>query len=198
VIGELQRRHPGQRPVLFHSPYEAAAWAVISARRPAAQAARVRQALSARLGERFELAGATLDAFPTPERLLEATPDDGLNAEKIERLRAIARAALEGTLDPAALQALGPEAAWAQLQELRGIGPFYAGLITLRATGFADATLPMPEPRLLAHAARLYGLDAPAALEQFNAIAEAWRPFRTWTSVLVRFAGDREHGGPRR
>ncbi|HEY6397849.1 MAG TPA: hypothetical protein VIX82_10390, partial [Solirubrobacteraceae bacterium] len=30
VIGWLQRAHPGQRPVLFHSPYEAAAWAIIS------------------------------------------------------------------------------------------------------------------------------------------------------------------------
>ena len=46
VIGALQRAHPGQRPVLFHSPYEAAAWSVISARRPAAQGAKVRAALS--------------------------------------------------------------------------------------------------------------------------------------------------------
>lgn len=30
VIGRLQREHAGQRPVLLHSPYEAAAWAVIS------------------------------------------------------------------------------------------------------------------------------------------------------------------------
>src|ERR1700761_2042252 len=30
VIGALQRAHPGQRPVLFQSPYEAAAWSVIS------------------------------------------------------------------------------------------------------------------------------------------------------------------------
>jgi DNA-3-methyladenine glycosylase II len=38
VIGELQRRLPGLRPVLFHSPYEAAAWAVIVARSGRAQA----------------------------------------------------------------------------------------------------------------------------------------------------------------
>jgi DNA-3-methyladenine glycosylase II len=50
VIGELQRAHPGRRPVLFHSPYEAAAWSIISARRPAAQAGRVRRALGERLG----------------------------------------------------------------------------------------------------------------------------------------------------
>lgn len=33
VIGALQREHEGLRPVLFHSPYEAAAWSIISARR---------------------------------------------------------------------------------------------------------------------------------------------------------------------
>ena len=197
VIGELQRRHPGQRPVLFYSPYEAAAWSVISARRPAAQAARVRRALSARLGQRFELAGETLDAFPAPERLLEATPDDGLHAEKVERLHAVARAALDGTLDPGRLQELGPAAAWEAVQELRGIGPFYAGLIVLRATGFADAELPFAEPRVLSHVARFYGLPEPPSLDAFHAIAERWRPFRTWVTVLVRLAGDREFGRAR-
>jgi DNA-3-methyladenine glycosylase II len=29
VVGELQVRYPGLRPVLFYSPYEASAWAII-------------------------------------------------------------------------------------------------------------------------------------------------------------------------
>jgi len=94
VIGELQRHHPGQRPVLFQSPYEAAAWAIISARRPAASAAKLRRLLAERLGASFELGGQT-------------------------------------------------------------------------------------------------------TLEQYQAISEAWRPYRTWAGVLVRFAGDREFGRSR-
>ena len=95
VIGKLQRAHPGQRPVLFHSPYEAAAWAIISARRPSRQAAVVRAAIAERLGRRFELAGRTLDAFPQPDRLRGAPdPTPGLNTEKVERLRALAATAL--------------------------------------------------------------------------------------------------------
>ncbi|HEY8672160.1 MAG TPA: hypothetical protein VIM76_00230 [Candidatus Dormibacteraeota bacterium] len=43
VIGRLQREHPGLRPVLFHSPYEAAAWSVLSQRRHRAQATAVRK-----------------------------------------------------------------------------------------------------------------------------------------------------------
>jgi DNA-3-methyladenine glycosylase II len=80
------------------------------------------------------------------------------------------------------------------VQALPGIGPFYAGLIVLRAAGFADAAMPMAEPRILAHVARYYDLAAPATLEEYAAIAERWRPFRTWATVLVRMAGNREYG----
>jgi DNA-3-methyladenine glycosylase II len=37
VIGNLQRRFPGLRPPLFNSPYEATAWAIISAGAPPAR-----------------------------------------------------------------------------------------------------------------------------------------------------------------
>lgn len=62
VIGRLQREHPGVRPVLFHSPYEAAAWSIVSARRPATQAAGVRRHLSEKLGVTFDVGGMALAA----------------------------------------------------------------------------------------------------------------------------------------
>ena len=194
VIGELQRRYPGERPVLFHSPYEAAAWSVISARRRSAQAAAVRRSIGTELGATFVLDGQEVVAFPQPQRLLEAAELPGLSGEKAERLRTVAGAALDGALDVERLHELGPEASWTAMQALPGIGPFYAGLIVLRAAGFADAAMPMAEPRVLAHLARLYDLAEPATLEQYAAIAERWRPFRTWATVLVRIAGYRESG----
>jgi DNA-3-methyladenine glycosylase II len=192
VIGALQRAHPGQRPVLFHSPYDAAAWSIISARRPATGAARVRAQLSAQLGETFELAGEAVHAFPQPEHLLELGDRfPGLSLEKLVRLRGVAEAALTGTLDVAALHAIGPERAYEMVQRLQGIGPFYAGLIVLRASGFADALLPVPEPKVLRHVARFYGLGEPPSHERFADLAACWRPFRTWATVLIRLAGDR-------
>jgi len=62
----------------------------------------------------------------------------------------------------------------------------------LRACGFADAMLRINEPRVLARAARLPDRPAPPTLEQFTAIADAWRPFRTLATVLLRLAGDRD------
>lgn len=192
VLAALQRAHPGQRPVLFASPYEAAAWAIISARRPAAQAARVREDLSAQLGESFTLAGRTVLAFPQPRHLVELGDRfPGLSMKKIARLLDVAGAALDGALDLPRLHELGPERSWIELQRLNGLGPFYAGLVVLRASGFADALLPVAEPKVLRHTARYYGLDGPPDLEAFARLAEPWRPFRTWATVLIRLAGDR-------
>ena len=49
----------------------------------------------------------------------------------------------------------------------------------------------MAEPKLLAHAARFYELDGEPTLEWLTALAERWRPYRTWATVLIRLAGDR-------
>jgi DNA-3-methyladenine glycosylase II len=191
-IAALQSRHPGQRPVLFHSPYEAAAWSIISARRQSAQAARLRLSIGERLGAPFELAGRTLVAFPQPDALRALPPDThGLNVEKVRRLRGVAEAAIARELDPGRLRAVGADRAYEQVQRLDGIGPFYAGLVVLRAGGFADALLPINEPKLLGHVQRLYALDQPPSFERLAEIAERWRPFRTWSAVLIRLAGDR-------
>jgi DNA-3-methyladenine glycosylase II len=190
VIGRLQKDHPGLRPVLFHSPYEGAAWSVISHRRGRAQAAPLRARLSTELGRTFELGGKTLAAFPLPDKLATLKTFPGFEPQRIERLRGIARAALGGKLDADRLSAMPPEAARAELETLPGIGPFYADLILVRATGLADL-LPRDEPRILGYAGQFYGLRGPATPAQLREIAEAWKPYRTWGVVLLRVAGDR-------
>jgi DNA-3-methyladenine glycosylase II len=177
VVGRLQRESGFLRPVLFHSPYEAACWAVISARLRQPQAARIRDAVSAG------------GVFPAPAALLARDEIAGLTAEKVQRLHGIARAALEGRLDREALLAAGQEEAVARLRELRGIGPFWADGIYLRAVGPTDG-LTLAEARVRAKAAEHYGTpDVVADDDAFVALAERWRPFRTWVSVLLRAAG---------
>jgi DNA-3-methyladenine glycosylase II len=190
VIGRLQREHPGLRPVLFHSPYEAAAWSILSQRRHRAQATAVRKRLSDEHGRVFELPGGDLASFPLPEDLLRIEGFPGLEPLRIERLHGVARAALDGRLEPARLLAMSPEEALADLRRIPGIGATYGGLILLRATGATDI-LTLAEPRLPAYVAHFYGLAHPASPAELERIADAWRPFRTWTSVLIRVAGDR-------
>jgi DNA-3-methyladenine glycosylase II len=185
VIGALQAAAPGLRPPLFYSPYEAAAWSVLSARRSAGQMRPVRDRLGQAHGAVFDLAGQQLAAFPAPEALLGVESFPGLPPDKIDRLHGVARAALDGQLDPSRLKELGPERAAADLRAIKGIGPFYSELIVIRATGFADV-LPASETNALDLAGRLYGLGGPATPAQLRELAEPWRPFRTWAAVLIR------------
>jgi DNA-3-methyladenine glycosylase II len=190
VLGTLQEAAPGLRPPLFYSPYEAAAWAVLSTRRPARQMMVVRERLSQAHGAVFELAGQRLAALPAPAQLLGVGSFPGIAPDRMARLRGVAAAALEGRLDAGYLLGLRPRKAMAELQQIPGIGPFYSALIVIRGTGFTDV-LPVGEPRLLALVERLYGRDEPVTAEQLRSLAEPWRPFRTWAAVLIRAAAKR-------
>jgi DNA-3-methyladenine glycosylase II len=67
VVGHLQERFAGLRPVLFYSPYEAAAWALIGHRIRIVQAAGVK-ARMAELGDPVDIHGDVRHAFPPPGR----------------------------------------------------------------------------------------------------------------------------------
>ncbi len=183
VVGSLQEEHHHLRPVLFHSPYEAACHFVLAHRISAAQGRRIRQRMAEEHGDQLSVDGSPVSAFPTPHQLLAVSSVPGVPAEKIGRLHAIARAALEGLLDRARLRGLPVEEATAELRRLPGIGPFYSSAIVLRGAGLVDA-LP-PDEITMAGVGRLYGLGGPATSRELESIGESWRPYRMWCSVLV-------------
>ena len=170
VIADAQARLAGLRPCGFHSPYEAAAWSVLSQRLRIVQAARLRAELIARLGED--------GAFPPPHAL--ARLDLDLPGRKGEYLRAVAEAALDGLLDGTALRALDPGEAVLRVQQVKGLGPFAAELVVLRGANAPDG-LPSHERRLDAEIGERYGAGRSLA-----DVSEAWRPYRTWAAVHLR------------
>lgn len=191
VLGAVQATYPGLRPVLFHSPYEAAAWSVLSQRRHRAQGIALRRRLSEVAGATFDLAGQAALAFPLPARLLEVMQLPGIEDSRMARLHGVAQAALDGHLDAAALRTASPESALGDLQRINGLGPFYATLVYLRSTGVTDA-LTLGEPRLADYLRHYYDLAETPSAAEIKRIAERWHPFRTWAAVLFRVAGDRE------
>jgi DNA-3-methyladenine glycosylase II len=193
VIGEIQRRYPGLRPVGFWSPYEAAAWTIIGHRIRITQAAAIKARMAERLGEAVSFGDQEAHAFPSPMRLTELDTFPGLSGRKPEWLRSLAQAALEGQLDGARLRAMPPEEAMADLKKLPGIGDFSAGLTLLRGASAPDA-LPAQEPRLLRAVALAYGLPGPATPGQLRDISENWRPYRTWVTLLLRIQLEYETG----
>ncbi|WP_406375169.1 DNA-3-methyladenine glycosylase 2 family protein [Streptomyces sp. NBC_00647] len=170
VIGRIQARRPGLRPCGFHSPYEAACWAVLTQRTGRTAARGMRDDLVDRHG-----AGG---AFPAPEALLRM--DTELPWRKTEYLHAVARAALDGLLDGAQLRSLEPQDAMRQVQQVKGLGAFAAELVVVRGAGHPDV-LPAQERRLAAEITEQYGPD-----HDLTAISGNWRPYRTWAALHLR------------
>ncbi len=170
VIAEAQALLPGLRPCGFHSPYEAATWAVLSQRIRIVQAAALRDDLIRHHGED--------GAFPAPAALRSLELD--LPGRKAEYLRAVAEAALEGRLEGAALRALDAEEAVRVVQGIKGLGPFGAELVVIRGANAPDA-LPHHERRLEAEVVERYGSGHTLA-----DVSDAWRPFRTWAALHLR------------
>ncbi len=127
---------------------------------PHAQAVKLRDALS----RRRHLPGARAAAAAARAQL-------GLPANKVPRLHGIAQAALEGKLDREPLLAADPDDAFTQLLELPGIGPFYAGLILLRAVGTTDVA-PKGEPKLEKAVQERYGEPLESVAERLAAVPD--------------------------
>ena len=178
MIADAQARLPGLRPCGFHSPYEAAAWSVLSQRLRIVQAARLRAELIARHGQD--------GAFPPPRDLHQLDLD--LPARKSEYLRAVAEAALDGLLDGAALRALDPALAVQRVQQVKGLGPFAAELVVVRGANAPDA-LPRHKRRLNAEISERYGPGHTLA-----EVSETWRPYRTWAAVHLRALREQRTG----
>jgi DNA-3-methyladenine glycosylase II len=182
VVGELQARYPGLRPVAFHSPYEAACFAVIGHRIRMVQAATIKRNLAVELGIPVEVHGVVLPTFPAPA-VLRALPRVPMVSElKSDRLRVIAEAAESGRLDAAELRSMPVAEALARLKTLPGIGDFSAELVLLRGAGHPDG-FPEAETRLHDEMRRFYPAVTKAELRE---VAEEWSPFRTWASLLLR------------
>src|ERR1700726_3125434 len=70
VIGRLQAEYHHLRPVLFHSPYEAACAFLIGHRISILQTRRIRQRMADQAGATVEVDGTAFTAFPEPRALL--------------------------------------------------------------------------------------------------------------------------------
>ena len=189
AIQRLMEQLPGLRPVCFTSPYETAAWAIISQRISARQAAVVKERLIATHGRRLEVAGREAGCFPEPERLLTITEVPGLSRQKVDRLRGVAQAALDGRLEAERLRALGDQAGPESLLAIPGIGPFWSQGIYLRGCGIQDVF--PAEPLALAALGRLHGLGEQPDEEAVRELTERYRPYRMWVCFLLRVAAGR-------
>ncbi|WP_406673536.1 DNA-3-methyladenine glycosylase 2 family protein [Nonomuraea sp. N2-4H] len=124
------------------------------------------------LGRIVARAGAPGGLFPTPARLLEADLSGlGLTGRRIDTLKDLAARLVDGRLDLDGGQ--DPAQAVAELLEVRGIGPWTASYIALRALRDPDA---WPTGDLVL-VKRMAALGIP------NDHIERWRPWRAYAAL---------------
>lgn len=183
VIGDLQQQYHMLRPSLFHSPYEAAAHFIIGHRISMVQGRKIRARMAEELGEEVLVNGESFHAFPLPQKLLQIESFPGLNETKISRLHAMAQAALDGWLTRDYLRSLPDQKALVKIETLPGVGPFFSQGILYRGAGSTDG---FTYDDMTHHAIQTaYHLDKDASQEAIITIAEAWRPYRMWATVLL-------------
>jgi DNA-3-methyladenine glycosylase II len=135
VLAQAVRRFPGYRPPLAPDPFEALVSSVTAQQVSLHSAFAVRSRFIERFGVPAELAVA----FPTRERVAEASEDDltalGFSRRKAEYVLGIARAGL----DFDELESLPDEEVKARLTALRGIGEWSADWFLGRYLGRPEA-----------------------------------------------------------
>ncbi len=147
--------------------------------------------------------------FPTPKQLL-ATPDielrrAGLSGRKVEYLKGLASAFLNGLVDEALLDSLTDEEIVLQLTQLRGIDRWSAEMFLLFCLGRPNV-LPLGDLGLRQAVGRLYGLGSSPTDDEIRSLAERWQPYcsvATWymwrsqfTVALTIWTSDPEKGDP--
>jgi AraC family transcriptional regulator, regulatory protein of adaptative response / DNA-3-methyladenine glycosylase II len=175
VLGPLVQRRPGLRVPSTVDGFELAVRAVVGQQVSVAGARTVLGRLAAGYGEPFAGAQGLNRHFPSPAALAGADPAR-LPFPRVrgEALRSLARLAIEGRLE------LEPGAdgasARASLLGIRGVGPWTASYIGMRALADPDAWLPRDVG--LRNALERLGRpgDEPAALH----LSERWRPWRSY------------------
>lgn len=189
VVAQLLVRFAGLRPVLFPTPYEAAARAIIGHRLGVAQAAAAYQRIASDHGDPLESETGSAHAFPAPAALAQLLGVRGLSDRKVDQLRRLGELATDGRFSTQRLRGMQRSEALEHVTQIPGIGPFSAELILIRGVGDPD-TFPLTEPRLHRAMTQAYHLGPDPDEQTLTDLAERWRPYRSWVGLMLRASTD--------
>jgi AraC family transcriptional regulator, regulatory protein of adaptative response / DNA-3-methyladenine glycosylase II len=184
-LGEMLQARPGLRVPGVWDAFELAVRAVLGQQVTFVDAKPVIARLVRTFGRPTKtMAPRLTHLFPTPEALAEANLSSiGIPAARAETLRAVARAACEGRLNPTATKNL--DEVIAGLCSIPGMGHRRANYIAMRAFGEPDAfpSSDLGLRRVLTTGRKLLSED------EFRIAAQLWRPWRAYAAMHLWAAG---------
>ncbi len=164
-------------------------------------ARRIESRLVRRFGEEIRVGGSTFYAYPRPEDLLTAKPEEfrrcGLSSRKGEYIVNIARQVCDGTLDPATLGKKEDSGEIIrELCRIRGIGRWTAEFVLLRGLHRLD-TFPADDLGIRRAIGRFYcpgeGVCSP---DKAREIARSWGEWKGLAAYYLLFADQQAKAGP--
>ena len=190
AFAPVARRLRGYHQVKFLTPFENAAWAVLTQRNTMPIARNLKRALVERYGARLEVAGQSYWAFPEAWMLAQADPgtlyDLLPTLRRAEYLQAVA-IAFSGA-DEQWLRSAPYADVLAWLRAIKGIGAWSASFILLRGLGRTEQ-LPSGEARLSATASKLYGQGRKLGEQSIRDIASRYGPYQGYWAHYMRVGG---------
>lgn len=179
LLAPLVQRRPGLRVPGHVDGFELAVRAVLGQQVTVKGARTLAGRLVERLGKPLDApSGSVTHLFPTAEAVAGSDLSGlGLTTGRMETLRAVASAVAAGgvVLDPGADR----EETRRALLSLKGIGPWTADYVAMRALGDPDA---FPAADLGLRQA-LERLGSPMDARTLTARAQAWRPWRAYAAL---------------
>jgi DNA-3-methyladenine glycosylase II len=126
--------------------------------------------------------------LPTPRELIDIGAEQvhaaGLSKRKVETMRALAQAFVDGDLEDGTLAVTPDAEIVAKLTAIRGIGPWTVNGFLLIALDRPDV-FPAGDLALRRAVRRLYDLDHLPMESELLGIAERWRPYRSLAAAYL-------------
>ncbi|HWO10103.1 MAG TPA: AlkA N-terminal domain-containing protein [Polyangiaceae bacterium] len=178
LLAALVHRRPGLRVPGGWSGFELAVRALLGQQVSVAAARRLCERLTLLCGSRVSLGTSLVRLFPSAEQVARA--DLGQLGAPRARLSALAALAEAALTDPHLFEPRGNlEATIARLRAVRGVGPWTAHYIALRAARDPDA-FPVGDRGILRAVSLCTG--ARCTPEMLERRAERWRPWRAYAA----------------
>lgn len=175
---ELTKRLRGLKVPTTPTVFEALVDSIIEQQISLAVARTLEARLTRLFGDSLMVDGQTYYAFPTPEKLESATPDQfrscGLSAMKGDYIRNAAERIIQGELDLDGLRNIrDSEAIITELTKLKGVGRWTAELAILRGMHRLDA-FPADDLGLRRAIAQRYQIKEKISADEARKIADQW------------------------
>lgn len=188
VLGKLTARFRGMRIPQAPSVYECVVSAILEQQVNLTFAHQVKKALIETYGEALNFEGQRYNAFPEPQALARVTPSElrklQISSPKARYIIGISRAVTGGGLDLDELRSMPEQTMRSSLQEHKGVGPWTAEYVGLRALGNLDS-LPSSDVGLQKAIQYFYRLRQQPSAGRVEKIARKWAGWRSYATFYL-------------